>query len=177
MQTIAPTKNRELVQGCFWIALALLGFVLSFGFDEPIPNYRYGAASWPRALLALLALLGVCQVLWAVAPDIRRRIDDSQEEGSTAPAQFPFLIGSLPVVYIATVSYVGFYLATPFLLLACLFALGERRPLRLTLVTAAIYGFILLVFGRLLYLPLPVGNLPGFYEINNWILIGVRAGV
>ena len=31
-----------------------------------------------------------------------------------------------------------------------------------------------LIFTKLFYVALPVGNWPGFYEINNWLLTVIR---
>jgi hypothetical protein len=31
-----------------------------------------------------------------------------------------------------------------------------------------------LIFAKLFYVALPVGNWPGFYDINNWLLTAIR---
>ena len=51
----------------------------------------------------------------------------------------------------------------------------EVRKVRLLFgVTATVYGLVLLIFVRLFYVALPVGNWPVFYDINNWIVVAVR---
>ena len=49
-----------------------------------------------------------------------------------------------------------------------------RKTRLLIGVTATVYGLVLLVFVRLFYVALPVGNWPVFYDVNNWIVVAVR---
>jgi hypothetical protein len=51
-----------------------------------------------------------------------------------------------------------------------MYLLGERRAIHLVGTTLLIYFLCILIFTVLLYVPLPVGNWPGFYEINNAFL-------
>ena len=41
-------------------------------------------------------------------------------------------------------------------------------------VTLGIYAGLVLLFGRLLYINLPVGNWHPFYDISNWLLVVIR---
>ena len=76
----------------------------------------------------------------------------------------------LPLLFVFLLPRTGFYLTTPFFLLAYLMLLGERRPLVLIGVTLLIYVLINLIFTSLLFVALPTGTWPGFYDFSNWFL-------
>ena len=76
----------------------------------------------------------------------------------------------LPLLFVFLLPKTGFYLTTPFFLLAYLILLGERRPLVLIGVTLLIYVLINLIFTSLLFVALPTGTWPGFYDFSNWFL-------
>jgi hypothetical protein len=44
----------------------------------------------------------------------------------------------------------------------------------LILVPVLIYGVITLLFTRVLYVGLPIGYWPGFYDFGNWAVIILR---
>ena len=80
----------------------------------------------------------------------------------------------LPLLYVFLMPWTGFYATTPVFLVAYLYCLGERRPRLLVVVSAVVYGLIILVFGSLFYVALPTGTLPGFYDFSNWLLVLIR---
>ncbi|MGI9493025.1 MAG: hypothetical protein ACR2QF_11565, partial [Geminicoccaceae bacterium] len=52
--TINPKLSILLELGA-WLVLALAAFILSFQFSEEPGTYQWGAASWPRAVIGLMA--------------------------------------------------------------------------------------------------------------------------
>jgi hypothetical protein len=80
----------------------------------------------------------------------------------------------IPLVYVWLLPRTGFYLTTPFFLIALLLYAGERRIGAIAATTAIIVFCIYLVFAKLFYVALPIGNWPVFYDINNWLLIAIR---
>lgn len=159
----------------FWAGLAVTGFLLTFGFEGTIANYRYGPGLWPRALFVLMLLAAVVQL--AVSLKSRRpktvRVPDEALD-AVAIAGLPVRIVAAPVVYMIVLPWIGFFAATPLFLAAVMLAMGERRPGRIALVTALIFALVVLVFVKLLYVPLPIGNWPGFYDFGNWFVSAVR---
>lgn len=47
----------------------------------------------------------------------------------------------------------------------------------LILVPLLIYGVITVIFTRVLFLQLPIGYWPGFYDFGNWAVILLRYGL
>lgn len=80
----------------------------------------------------------------------------------------------MPLVYVALLPFMGFYVATPLFLVALLLYLGERRPGFLIGVPLLIFVLINLVFTVLFFVALPTGTWPGFYDVSNWLLVTLR---
>ncbi len=158
-----------LFELAFWLALAALAFVLSFTFSDEQGTYAWGAASWPRAVILLMAVVAVVNALRKRAEPVDD--DDAEEGAAVLPSLGLFLI---PLVYAALLPRTGFYLTTPFFLVAYLLYVGERRWAVLLGTAALITILANLVFTKLFFVALPVGNWPGFYDVNNWLLTAIR---
>jgi hypothetical protein len=70
---------------------------------------------------------------------------------------------------------IGFFVLTPFLISAYMFTFGQRRPIHLIGTSGLIYACLVIFFSRLLFVALPTGNWPAFYDASNFILSLVRA--
>ncbi len=171
----------------FWVALAAAGYWLTFEFDEPLDIYRFGASGWPRFILVCIVVGATFQLVLglqkgrrdAAGPAIDSETAERADGEAEAPARLPvspLLLGifALPLAYLLLLPRTGFFFTTPFFVLAFLWILQVRRPRLLIGVTATVYGLVLLVFVRLFYVALPVGNWPVFYDVNNWIVVAVR---
>lgn len=163
----------------FWICLASTAIILTFGFTGEIANYKYGAAGWPRVLFVGIIVVAIIQLLVSLR-HLSRRSSESDErtaEGSGTPvsiAGLPLKTLAAPVIYVALLPQIGFFAATPIFLASVMLIMGERRLWIIAAVTAGIYAFVLLVFVKLLFVPLPIGSWPGFYEFGNWLLVTIR---
>lgn len=185
-QHAAPTGRwaeiRDLVvELAAWMLLLLGVFALTFKFDEPLQVYRFGASGWPRVIIILLIIGAITQFVLGVRE--RRHRDETaeitgywsrlKEAGLGLNLRLLAMFG-LPLLYVFLLPRTGFYFTTPFFLSGYMLLLGERRWRHLVGTSLAIYGLMLLVFGRLLFVPLPTGNWPGFYDFSNWLLVLIR---
>jgi len=162
-----------------WLVVAAFAYALSFDFADEQGTYAWGAASWPRAVILLIALGALVQAVsrWRAA---QARAQHAQAREEIAwhfdPVAALRVAGmfALPLVYVFMLPRTGFYVTTPLFLAAYLFYLGERRPAALVGVPLIIFALIVLVFVKLFYVALPLGNWELFYEISNWFLVFVR---
>ncbi len=166
-----------------WMVLALIAYNITFVFDKPIEGYVYGATGWPRAILIAIMFGASLQLIFRFM-----RWEDSEpietadaDTGSGILARLPnfrtLAVFLLPLVYVWLMPRTGFYLTTPFLIVALMAALDVRGWRPFVIVTAVVYGLIMLIFTRLFYVALPVGNWQPFYDINNAIILVVRFGL
>ncbi|MFQ6018992.1 MAG: tripartite tricarboxylate transporter TctB family protein [Kiloniellaceae bacterium] len=176
-------RGRLLIELAFWLGLAAIAYALSFEFADAVGTYAWGAASWPRAVILLMAAGAIAQF------GIRLRWQagggQSRAGGAAVPAgglrrafgisgaKLAAALG-LPLVDVYLLPHAGFYVTTPFFLAAYLALLGERRPAALVGGPLLIYALINLVFTKLFYVALPTGTWPGFYDFSNWFLVMLR---
>jgi hypothetical protein len=178
-------SSSAVFEGLIWITIACVAFVLTYQFNEPLAQYRYGASGWPRTLIFAIAIFALVHVLWtlilsrgrAVVDTGKAQISDMPSTRSTAGALvYAKRIGTfiIPLLYLFLMPRTGFYLVTPLFVAGYMALLGERRWLHLVGTTLFIYVLSLVVFTKLLYVPLPVGNWPGFYDINSFFVALIK---
>lgn len=178
-------SNSEIFEGLVWITIAGVAFVLTYKFNEPLANYRYGASGWPRTLILGIVIFAVINALWSVFLSRRPGGVDaevvplSQKPPSRSPAGALVHVKRLgsfavPLLYLFLLPRAGFYILTPLFIAGYMALLGERRWIHLVGTTLFIYALSLIVFVKLLYVPLPVGNWPGFYDINSFFVAFIK---
>lgn len=170
-----------LVELVLWLGLVGFAFALTFQFDDRLQVYRFGAAGWPRVILAALFVGAIVQFVLGVRQRWDRRgrapTDGYWEQLKQAGLGLNLRllwIFALPLLYVFLLPRAGFYATTPFFLSGYMLLLGERRLRHLIGTSLFVYAISLLVFTRLLFVPLPTGNWPGFYDFSNWLLVLIR---
>ncbi len=162
-----------------WLAVAGVAYGFSLQFDRDIEMYRFGAAGWPRSIILLIVLGAVGQFVQDLrtVPETRTRESGYLDRFSEHGPHFFLRMGLtlvLPIVYAALLQGMGYYFLTPFFLAGYLYLTGERRVTALILVPLLIYSAVTLIFTRLLYVGLPIGYWPGFYDLGNWFVVILR---
>ena len=170
----------QILEVAFWLCFAALAYLSSYSFDREIEIYKFGASGWPRVVILLIAVAAICQLIQAwragPGPDAGRSASatDPAETRSAAHTLRIALVLGIPVAYAALLDVSGFYFTTPIFILIYLWLNGERRIGWLIGLPLLIYGFLLLVFTRLLYVGLPIGYVQPFYDFSNWLVVMIR---
>ena len=77
---------------------------------------------------------------------------------------------ALPVFFAAMLQDIGFYaLALPFII-GVMFLMGERRASPFFWVPPLLFGLLLALFVKVLYVGLPTGYIRPFYDFGNWVV-------
>ena len=174
----------QWLEAAFWIGFAVLAYTLSFQFDREIEMYRFGAAGWPRVVLVLIFLAAIGQIVqdlqgkkWGKrlgpAGAVAGYPGETAQRGVGSVGRIGIIL-ALPVIYASLLEYTGYYVTTPIFLAAYLYVTGERRARRLIAVPLSIYVVLTILFTRFLYVSLPVGYWPGFYDFSNWLIVLIR---
>ena len=177
-------SRNALLEWLAWTALVSVALLQTGNFDQPMKEYVFGAAGWPRTVCYAI-LIGAT---WQLAFQIYRNwrgVDafPVTEEGETPRAtsgirrlqRAAFFI--LPFIYLFATARIGFYITTPVFIICLLLLMEVWSITALLSVTAVIYGIALLVFTRFFYVAVPVGNISPFYEINTAIIVFARTGM
>ena len=77
---------------------------------------------------------------------------------------------TLPLLFAVLLEDMGFYSVAPFFIIGVMFMMGERKAKPMALVAALIFGLLMLLFVKILYVGLPVGNIRPFYDIGSWVV-------
>ncbi len=174
--TRIPLKN--LVEAGLWIGFAVFAYVYSFEFNQSIETYAFDATGWPRAVLFFIVLAAIAHLFQV------RRDHDPADDGDVAEARdgtkgllkYWRLVAmlALPVVYAFLLAPIGFYALTPVFIFLFLVLAEEKRWPYLIGISLGLYAVLVFVFGKLLYLSLPLGNVQAFYDFSNWLLEVIR---
>lgn len=178
-----PLKN--LLEAGLWIGFAIIAYLYSFEFDRNVEGYRFNATGWPRAVLLLIVLAALAH-LYQIYRDAALP-PAKGAAGDTVPADVPdaspktagqrlrlIAMLALPVLYAYLLAPVGFYVLTPIFIFLLLVLAGEKRWKYLIGISLGLYAILVYVFGKLLYLSLPVGNVQIFYDFSNWLLTFIQ---
>jgi len=76
----------------------------------------------------------------------------------------------LPLFFASLLEDFGFYALAPFFIIGVMYVFGERRAKPMALIMALIYGLLLMLFVKILFVGLPVGNIRPFYDIGSWVV-------
>ena len=173
-----PASRPGRIEAVVWLALAIGAFIVTFEFDGPLPTFEFGAAFWPRAVIAgVIVAAGILLVTsyfaGAGGPEaaIDERMTDALPEDAARLTKKTLAIFAVPLVYVYAIHQVGFLLVTPIFLLGYMYLLGVRRWGTLIAVTVDFYGAVVLIFVKLIFTPLPQGA--GFFHSLNGQLIGL----
>ena len=180
---IMKTRKSIIFQLLIWLALGSLAYGLTYRFDIPLENYRYGAASWPRVIILAMVIFALIEAILDLV-ELRRHgpsravvtggaADTTPEKtipGVTIHIKRLATFG-VPLLFLFMIPRMGYYVSAPLFITVFMLLLGERRLKHLIVTSLVIYGVTLFVFTKLLFVPLPEGSWPGFYEVSSWIIV------
>ncbi|MBU2532835.1 MAG: tripartite tricarboxylate transporter TctB family protein [Alphaproteobacteria bacterium] len=176
------SRSGIFAECAVWLALAAGMWLYSYDFDVALSTYALGPVAWPRAIMLII----VVAAIGGLMADLRRRRDGNElvTDASSDGDAGGILDGAarvrlaaailLPLLYLWLLPRAGYFATTPFFLAAYMIVLGIRSWRTVTLTTAVTYGLLLFLFSKLLYIPLPTGVWPGFYDFSNWLLVFLR---
>lgn len=165
----------KIAEGCFWVVMAVAGLVYSNSFDQDLNNYALGTVSWPRALLAILLVFGLSQIVLALA---RQGAVHEREESSPLTLRTLLRIVFIlvtPLVLVWLLPRIGFVPFALVFVFVLVLGFGYSHKAKAAVISLLSTAVIMSVFTNLLFLPLPLGTWPGFYEFNStitWLLGG-----
>ena len=177
------TRRSIIFQLLIWLALGSLAYGLTYSFDNHLENYRYGAASWPRVIILAMVIFALIEAILDLV-ELRRHgpsgavvtdgaADTTPEKtisGVTIHLKRLATFG-VPLLFLFMIPRMGYYVSAPFFITAFMLLLGERQLKHLIGTSLLIYCVTLFVFTKLLFVPLPEGTWPGFYEVSSWIIV------
>ena len=178
---IMKTRRSIIFQLLIWLALGSVAYGLTYRFDNHLENYRYGAASWPRVIILAMVVFALIQAILDLV-ELRRHRPSGAVVTDGAADTTPAISGvtihlkrlatfGVPLLFLFMIPRMGYYVSAPFFIVVFMLLLGEKRLKHLIGTSLLIYGVTLFIFTKLLFVPLPEGTWPGFYEVSSWIIV------
>lgn len=181
----SKSATSHYVEAALWLIFAAFLFIQTFSFNQEIEIYKYGAASWPRVIIVLMAVAAIGQLIFNrtrasqyEAGKMSQAMDDStadqgSEGGNTGLVWYlhtAFLV-ALPFVYINLPK-----------LLAGTTDVGSPELNRYKLICAALVSVLFIVgawrnhIGAVLALPVLFAAMLqdlGFYALAPLFILGI----
>ncbi len=177
-------RVSHLIEAAIWLSLALLLFISSFDFNQEIEIYKYGASTWPRAILLLIVIAAIGQLLgqWLQGEKqssemLGKASDDGAEQAAKLTDHnnpkwlaWTFLLIAIPFVYMNVPGIAGEWLS-----------LDKAGLNQAKLITATVLLVVFLLgirgnhLGGMLTLPLLFGAFLqdfGFYFTAPFFILG-----
>lgn len=124
-------------------------FVIGAGREvDPI-----GPAGFPQAILIIILLLLVVSLFKAIRN--MKAVRDEEEEVNLNGTFFGIIVSIAVFIFMSEI--ISFALATIVFCFAMFYILGERKKLKMTINSLVIAVIVMVVFGKILSLPLPRG--------------------
>ncbi|HHJ53343.1 MAG TPA: hypothetical protein ENJ89_09135 [Caldithrix abyssi] len=144
--------NGEVVISLVLIFGSLFLYFVTLNFPEGKLSKTAGPAAMPRLwILGLVVFSG-----WLIIRSVRNGQQTEKVEPS-AHLLKSVLLMVLMAVYLITMPWLGYYLATFLFLAAGMYLLSYRKHVLIWLTSAGFVAFSYLVFWKVLQVPLPVG--------------------
>lgn len=118
---------------------------------------HYGPEFWPNTLLHIGIFLGALQVFFMARSHISRPRTSTQETATSRELLRVFRVLGILVLYAWAIPRAGFIPSTVLMVAVYLLALGQRRPLVVLSISVLLPLLVLVVFTRILVVPLPRG--------------------
>lgn len=141
--------RAEIVPPLVFGGLAVAAYVLA-------GRYPAAAAVFPRVVAVIMFLASVLLFVRTILRPVR--VEDS-EGGMELSVAVTIM---LTFVYVFSIQFLGFFIASALFVPLVTWLLGYRRPILIAVVTAVFIGLLYLIFIRLVRTPLPGGTLIPF---------------
>jgi len=158
-------KKGQIIGNALILVFFLLLLIDSLKLHEIRRFGEMGSGFWPILILSISALLSAF-LLFSSILKFRKEKGDAEPEETLSPEELAgrkkqrnivILCAVVTLVYIFAMQAIGFAPATLLYVLAFVFVLGERRKSVLIVSPVAVTALILVVFSRLIAMPLPKG--------------------
>lgn len=116
------------------------------------------ASMFPKIVSSGLMVLGVLMIAGSMMK-IRKNTPTEETPAMLSEFKSPVIVLALLVLYVLSVIYIGFYIATPAMLVCYMFLMGIRNIKTILITTAVVMVFVYILFTLQLGVPLPAGIL------------------
>jgi xanthine/uracil permease len=151
-------RNHLIANGAVFVFFLFM-LIHAFGLHEIRRFGEVGSGFWPLLVLSSATILSLILLIreWRSKGGEKEERPEGNEGDSGGNRIKVFGSILCLLFYVIGMPFVGFILSTFIFILFFIFVLGERRKWILALSPPLVTGLIVLVFGKLISMPLPKG--------------------
>ncbi len=151
-------RNRLFANGAVFVFFLFM-LINAFGLHEIRRFGEVGSGFWPLLVLSSATILSfVSLIKEGRLKNVEEEEGLEKKEGYSRENRVKVILSVLCLLfYITVMPFIGFILSTLLFIFPLIFVLGERRKWVLMLSPLLVTGLIVLVFGKLIGMPLPKG--------------------
>lgn len=143
--------RQDIIAGAVIILIGITAFVLAAGMPGKAPMF-------PRLVSSGLVILGILMI-GASLIKIGKDIPTEEPAVGIWEFRYPAIVLLLLIIYVLAVIHIGFYIATPVMLVLYMYLMGIRKIKTILIATAIVMAFVYCLFSLQLGVPLPAGIL------------------
>jgi len=141
----------ELISGIVFLIIAIVFFTMTLKLPPPMNQSDLGPATFPYIIIFLMAILA-CVLIYR---GVKER-ENTKQPVIKIKRQNSVLLVILGVfIYINLMPIIGYYISTLISLPVILWFAGEKKPIKIALLSGGFLLFAKVVFDMLLGVPLP----------------------
>lgn len=146
----------NIVIGAIAMLVSGLFFYLTFSF--PVSEFQdTGPGFLPRVYCIILFFLGITLILQYVP--FKEFNQGTKNKSITKELKMALKAMGLVLLYLLVIPYLGFYIATLFIVVIFLWVCGVRQVLQMILLPLGLTLFVFILFNQMLNIPIPSGML------------------
>jgi len=139
-----------IILACIFFYVLTIGIPTIAGFERMTPSF------WPRFNLIGMVILSAVIILRSLLKSKGQKSSAKKERAKGGVTGLLICAGIL-FLFIFLMPYLGFLITAFLSTSALIYALGERRKRSIFLTSFVLVAIIYVVFGKLMYVPMPRG--------------------
>lgn len=143
--------RQDIIAGGVIMLIGIAAFILAAGMPGKAPMF-------PRLVSSGLVILGILLIAGS-ALKIGKDVPTEEHPARLLEFQYPAIVLLLLIIYVLAVIHIGFYIATPVMLVAYMYLMGIRKIKTILIATVIVMAFVYCLFTLQLGVPLPAGIL------------------
>lgn len=143
--------KQDIIAGAVVILIGIAAFVLALDMPGKAPMF-------PKIVSSGLVILGGLLIVTSIYK-MNQDIPTEEKASSLEEFKYPVIVLGMLVLYVLAVIHIGFYIATPVMLVCYMYFMGIRNKKTILITTAVVMVFVYCLFTMQLGVPLPAGLL------------------
>lgn len=143
--------RQDIIAGIAVILIGIISFILTLSMPGKAPIF-------PRLISAAFLVFGILLAVTSYTK-LKKDVPTEEKVSELKDFKYPVIVFALLILYVLAVVNIGFYIATPIMLVCYMWFMGIRKIRTILITTVIVMAFVYILFTMQLKVPLPKGIL------------------